>query len=109
MDFADDVARMDVAWRVRFGVVVRLAYPAPHRGSHKGVPLRCAFGVPREDRRRGARGVPPGVWCPCALGIRLHAKQQCTRRGTPLWLPRCGVGYAKRTWAPRRPRWIPPP
>ena len=25
---------------------------------------------------------------------------QRTRRGTPLWLPRCGVGYAKRTSPP---------
>ncbi len=30
-------------------IVVCLAYPTPPRGSHKGVPLRCGFGVLRED------------------------------------------------------------
>ena len=47
MDFDDDVARMVVAWWVRSGGLMRSAYPTPHRGSHKGVPLRCAFGVLR--------------------------------------------------------------
>ena len=45
------------AWRVMSGGLMRSAYPAPHRGSHKGVPLRCAFGVPRGDWRQGAFGV----------------------------------------------------
>ena len=30
----------DPACRAMLGTVMRLAYPAPHRGSHKGVPLR---------------------------------------------------------------------
>ena len=31
------------AWCARSGGQVRLAYPTPHRGSHKGVPLRCCL------------------------------------------------------------------
>ena len=33
----------DPAWCAMLGVLVRLAYPAPHRGSHEGVPLRCGL------------------------------------------------------------------
>ena len=44
-------------------------------------------------------------------GISLcpHAKRHHHRRGTPLWLPRGRVGYAKRTHASRLTRWISPP
>ena len=53
MDFASNIAPRDDddipglgargGWihGARLGAVMRLAYPTPHRGSHKGVPLRC--------------------------------------------------------------------
>ncbi len=47
MDSDDDETRVLPACRATSGGLMRLAYPAPPRGSHKGVPLRCAFGVPR--------------------------------------------------------------
>ncbi len=56
MDFVA-ASRMIPAWRATSGGLMRLAYPAPHRGSHKGVPLRCAFGVPRAVSRHGALGM----------------------------------------------------
>ncbi len=63
MDIDDDAAHVsgvvgDV-WRIDASGV-----PHPARGSHKGVPLRCAFGVPRDEWHRGdvwridASGVP---------------------------------------------------
>ena len=44
MDSATMTRMFPAAW-VMPGGLMRLAYPAPHRGSHKGVPLRCAFGM----------------------------------------------------------------
>ncbi len=66
---------------------MRLAYPSRPRGSHKGVPLRCGIGKNPP--------LPP-------LTVEMSARTTkaiatCTRRGTPLWLPRGGAGYAKRS------------
>ena len=101
------VTRVSSACLATSGGLVRLAYPARPQGSHKGVPLHCAFGVPREDRRGGALGVHLDADVPEGNLALPHAVPQRIRRGTPLWLPRCGVGYAKRAYAPRRARWIP--
>ena len=56
MDSDDAMTRMSPACIATSGRSMRLAYPAPPRGSHKGVPLRCAFGVPRAVLRHGAIG-----------------------------------------------------
>ena len=44
MDIAA-AARTFPAHRATSGGLMGMAYPTPHPGSHKGVPLRCAFGV----------------------------------------------------------------
>ena len=40
MDSATMTRVFPASWVMSSGLM-RLAYPAPHRGSHKGVPLRC--------------------------------------------------------------------
>ena len=49
VDFAADGARMFRASWVMSGGLMRPAYPAPPRGTHKGMPLRCVFGVPCDN------------------------------------------------------------
>ena len=60
---------------------MRPAYPAPHRGSHEGVPLRCClaplvegpplpFGhFPRERGKAERAVVCRRQWCAVAIGV----------------------------------------
>ncbi len=56
MDPDDDAVRVFPAFRAMSGGLVRLAYPTPHRGSHKGVPLRCVCASLRQQQHGGYGG-----------------------------------------------------
>ena len=66
---------------------MRPAYPTPHRGSHKGVPLRCAFGVPRGDWHGVMSG---GLMC-----LAYPARPRGSHKGVPL---RCAFGVSREEW-----------
>ena len=93
MDFDDDVARMVVAWWVRSGGLKRLAYPAPHRGSHKGVPLRCGFGVLRRvspvhgGNARRTKGATPAAALGGGGGVHPHPDLPPSRRKGCIFAP----------------------
>ncbi len=104
MDFADDVARMVVAWRVRFGVVVRLACPYVARLAYcAGFPPFT--GEMSEGQRGPARvpGVLRDVWRIDAPGVPGPAPGQPQGRAPTLRVWHAALGMTGRCARRARP------